>query len=36
MGQISRQVTNTLEGDGGILWSFLLLVLLISIFTIRR
>jgi hypothetical protein len=36
MGQISRQVTNTLEGDGGILWSFLLLVLLISIFTSRR
>jgi hypothetical protein len=36
LGQISRQVTNTLDGDGGILWSFLLLVLLISIFASRR
>jgi hypothetical protein len=29
---LTRQFTGTLEGEGGILWSFLLLVLLISIF----
>ncbi len=33
LGRVSNIITNALEGDGGILWSFLLLVLLLSLFT---
>ncbi len=33
---LSSVITGTLEGDGGILWSFLLLVLILSVFSSRR
>jgi hypothetical protein len=36
LGQISRLATDTLEGDGGMLWSFLLLALLVSVFASLR
>jgi hypothetical protein len=36
LGRVSNIITGTLEGDGGILWSFLLLVLLLSVFTSLR
>jgi hypothetical protein len=36
LGRVSNVITGTLEGDGGILWSFLLLVLLLSLFTSLR
>ena len=36
LGQISRLATDTLEGDAGFLWSFLLLALLISMYASLR
>ncbi|KAF0108592.1 MAG: hypothetical protein FD146_478 [Anaerolineaceae bacterium] len=36
LGRASRIITNALEGEGGILWSFLLLVLLLSVFSSLR
>lgn len=36
LGRVSNVITGALEGDGGILWSFLLLVLILSLFTNLR
>jgi hypothetical protein len=36
LGRISDIITGALEGDGGILWSFLLLALLLSVFASLR
>jgi hypothetical protein len=32
---LARLVTSTLEGDGGIFWSILLLILILSLFSAR-
>jgi len=33
LGQVSNVITSTLEGDGGVLWSFVILVLVLSLLT---
>jgi len=33
LGQISNVISSTLEGDGGVLWSFVILVLVLSLLT---
>jgi hypothetical protein len=34
LGQVSTVITSTLEGDGGVLWSFVILILVLSLLTL--